>query len=155
MTSDSEATGTGEGKLVAWPVDRIQRLPPTPQLQHDAAYRDAMVPPVLQPHLPPEWAPEERPSWPHRRGDCDAESAAGRTRRSKAGRAEHCCCGARRPLTPEGTPLGDWFDLNSAVIAPASDEDSAAVAGTGFWRRVLWFLPPAKESPDDAHIPCD
>lgn len=146
MISDGEAWGSGDELPVVVIDEVIRRTRPTAWLQHDAAYRDAMVPPVLQPHLPPSWAPGERPARPHRRGDCDAESAAGRTRKSRSGRAEHCCCGARRPLTAEGTPLGDWFDRNSAVItSSAPGEESAAAGGTGFWRRVLRFLPHAKE----------
>lgn len=156
MTSDDEARRSGDGMPVVVIDEVIRGIPPTTWLQRDAAYRDAMVPPVLQPHLPPSWAVEERPTRPHRRGDCDAESAAGRTKKSKSGRAEHCCCGGRRPLTVEGDPLGGWFDLNSEVISSAAPDDrSAAAGGTGFWRRVLWFLAPAKESLDDTHIPLD
>lgn len=155
MTSDSEVPEPSDGIQVAVTTSEwIRRMPPTPWLRDNAAYRDAMVPSVLQPHLPPEWDPADRPSQPHRLRDCEQESTAGRTKKPASGRAEHCCCGNRRALTPEGEPDSDWVGHNSALIAStAPDGDTTADDHTGFWRRVLRHLHPAKERRDGDHIP--
>jgi hypothetical protein len=147
MTSDSEVPKTDDGRSVAVTAAWTRRMALSSQLRRDPEYRDAMVSPVLQPHLPPVWDPADRPSQRHRTRDCEREAAADRTKKSASGRAEHCCCGNRRPLTAAGDPDGDWIGRNSAVMAPAAqDDDSAVAVRAGFWRRVLRLRHPGKES---------
>jgi hypothetical protein len=114
----------------------LRRVPPSRALRTDPAYRDSLMPSVLQANLPPVWDDAERPTRPHRRRDCDAESAAGRTKQSASGRSEHCSCGNRRPLTAEGIPDGDWLFRNSELAATAVPTTPVAVAASGIRRWV-------------------